>query len=103
MSILSTILPIFALSQLYWAWRGYSFAAIRIRSPRRRWTVCLAVLTVYVILYLFNVGPWREHGTPVHLTLRDALLGAPFLWWVASSLFAFLVVILFAIPQGIVG
>jgi uncharacterized protein len=103
MSIFSTLLLIFGISQLYWAWRGYSFAAARIRSRGRRWAVCGAVLVAYVALYQFNLGAWREHGTPVHLTLFDALLTAPFLWWAASSLFGFLVAILFAIPQAIVG
>jgi predicted MPP superfamily phosphohydrolase len=103
MSIFSTLLLIFGISQLYWAWRGYSFAAAHIRSRVRRWAVCGAVLVAYVTLYQFNLGAWRERATPVHLTLFDALLAAPFLWWAASSLFGFLVAILFAIPQGIVG
>ena len=29
-----------SVSQLYWAWRGYSFAAVRIRSRALRWAVC---------------------------------------------------------------
>jgi predicted MPP superfamily phosphohydrolase len=103
MSIFSTLLLIFGISQLYWAWRGYSFAAAHIRSRVRRWAVCGAVLVAYVTLYQFNLGAWRERETPVHLTLFDALLAAPFLWWAASSLFGFLVAILFAIPQAIVG
>ena len=102
MSIFSTILLIFGVSQLYWAWRGYSFAAAHIPSLGRRLGVCGAVLAVYLFLYQLNLGDWRQHGTPVRLTLRDALLSAPFLWWAASSLIAFLVVILFAIPRAIV-
>ena len=103
MAIFSTLLLIFGVSQLYWAWRGYSFAAARIRSRARRWAVCGAVLAAYVAMYQFNLGSWREAGTPVRLTLRDAFLAAPFLWWAASSFFAFMVVILFAIPRGIAG
>jgi predicted MPP superfamily phosphohydrolase len=102
MSILSILLLIFAVSQLYWAWRGYLFAAARIRSRGRRLAVCSAVLVGYLIEYQLNLGVWREQGSAVRLTLRDALLAAPFLWWAASSLFAFLVVMLFAIPRGIV-
>jgi hypothetical protein len=102
MAILSILLLIFAVSQLYWAWRTYSFAAVRIRSRGRRLAVCSAVLVAYLIEYQLNLGSWREQGSPVRLTLRDALLAAPFLWWAASSLVAFLVVILFAIPRGIV-
>ncbi|MGO9256155.1 MAG: metallophosphoesterase [Bryobacteraceae bacterium] len=103
MSIFSIVLLILGVSQLYWAWRGYAFAAAHIRSRSLRWAVCGVVLAAYLVLYQFNLGAWRERETPVHLTLFDALAAAPFLWWAASSLFAFLVVILFAIPQGIVG
>jgi hypothetical protein len=102
MSIFSLLLPIFGASQFYWAWRAYVFAAARIRSRGRRFAVCAAVLAAYVIGYQFNLGAWRERGTPVRLTLSEALLAAPFLWWAVSSLVAFLVVILFAIPRGIV-
>jgi hypothetical protein len=88
MTIFSTLLLIFGVSQLYWGWR---------------WAVCGAVLAAYLAVYQYNLGAWREPVTPVRLTLRDALLAAPFLWWAASSLVAFMVVILFAIPRGIVG
>ncbi len=101
MSILSILLLIFATSQLYWAWRGYLFVATHIGSRGRRWAVCLTLLAAYLAECQINFGSWREHGTPVRLTLIDALT-APFLWWAASSLIAFLVVILFAIPRGIV-
>jgi len=103
MSIFSVALLFFAVSQFYWAWRGYRFAAARIRSRGRLWMLCALVLAVYAVLYEFNLGGWRQAATPVRLTLPDALLAAPFLWWAASSLFGFFVVILFAIPQGIVG
>jgi predicted MPP superfamily phosphohydrolase len=102
MSIFSILLLIFGVSQLYWAWRAYLFAAAHIRSRSRLWAVCGAVLAAYLIEWQFNLGSWRERGSPVRLTLSDALLAAPFLWWAASSLVAFLVVILFAIPRGIV-
>ena len=102
MSIFSIVLLVFGISQVYWAWRGYSWAAKRIPSGPLRFAVCAAVLVVYTILFMFNLGPWRQRGTPVHLTLHDALLVAPFLWWMASSFFAFLLVILMTIPKGIV-
>jgi uncharacterized protein len=102
MSIFSTLLLIFAASQLYWAWRAYLFAAAHIRSRGWRWAVCGAVLAAYLMEWQINLGSWRGRGSPVRLTLSDALLAAPFLWWAASSLVAFLVVILFAIRRGIV-
>ena len=103
MPIFSAVLLILGASQLYWAWRGYSLAAARIRSRARRWAVCGAVLAAYLVAYQYNLGAWREAETPVRLTLRDALLAAPFYWWAASSLFAFVVAMLFAIPRGMVG
>jgi predicted MPP superfamily phosphohydrolase len=103
MPIFSAVLLILGASQLYWAWRGYSLAAARIRSRAWRWAVCGAVLAAYLVAYQYNLGAWREAGTPVRLTFRDALLAAPFLWWAASSLFAFVVAMLFAIPRGMVG
>jgi predicted MPP superfamily phosphohydrolase len=103
MAIFSTLYLILGVSQLYWAWRGYSLAAARIPSRAWRWAVCTAVLAAYLAAYEYNMGAWREAVTPVRLTLRDALLAAPFLWWAISSLVAFMVAILFAIPRGIVG
>ena len=70
MSIFFILLLILAVSQIYWAWRGYSFAAARIRSRALRWAVCGAVVAAYLAAYQFNLGAWREPETPVRLTLR---------------------------------
>jgi uncharacterized protein len=101
MSIFTIILLAFALSQIYWAWRGYRLAALRIRSRGVRLLVCAAVLGVYAVLYYFNMGPGRERSSPVRLTWHDAVLSAPFLWWAASSFFAFLLAALLALPRKI--
>ncbi len=103
MSVFSIVLLILLASQLFWAWRGYRFAAAHIRPRARRLAVCAAVLAAYVVLYQVNMGAWRERATPVRLTLFDALLGAPFLYWAPTSLVAFLVAVVFAVPQSIVG
>ncbi len=102
MSIFSTALLIFGVSQLYWAWRGYAFLSARIASRPWRWMLCGVALAVYFVEYQFNLGAWRARGSPVQLTLSDALLAAPFLWWAASSFFSFLLVALFAIPRAVV-
>ncbi|HLK64564.1 MAG TPA: metallophosphoesterase [Bryobacteraceae bacterium] len=91
----SIIFLIFGLSQLYWAWRGYRFIAARVSSVPWRLAICLPIVVVVWMLYEFNLGSWREPGEPVHLTLRKALLAAPYLWWAASSLIAFFVALLF--------
>lgn len=90
------------LSQLYWAWRGYRFVKSRVQSPVWRWLIFGAVVLVFVLLYEINLGSLRSRQTPIHLTARDVLLGAPFLWWAPSSLVAFLLVAILAIPKGIV-
>src|SRR5215471_15451075 len=100
MSLFTTILLIFAVSQGYWIWRGYSLAA-RIRSRRRRMAVCAGGLAIYLLAYEFNFGIWHERATPVHLTFGDAFLNGPFLCWAASSLVAFLLVVLFAVARAI--
>jgi predicted MPP superfamily phosphohydrolase len=102
MSVFTIALLILAMSQMYWAWRGYRLAKTHIRSPLHRLLVCGVVLVCYAVLYEFNLGAWRDRATPVHLTAGYALLSAPFLAWAASSLFAFFVAILFAIPRGLV-
>lgn len=103
MSIFGIARLIFSVTQLYWAWRGYRFAARHIRSRGRRLALCAAVLAVYMVLYELVFGTWSPHRTPVHLTLFNALIEGPFLCWAAASLFGFLVAILFAIPQAMVG
>ena len=91
----------FVLSQGYWAWRGFRFARRRLPSRPRRWAVCGVVAALWLIGYEFTFGIWQERQTPVHLTAANALLEGPFLAYCASSLIAFLLAILFAIPQGI--
>jgi len=98
-----TVIPIvFGASQLYWVWRGYKFAARFIPSRSQRLALCVAALLLCIAEFEFNFGNLRHGRTPVHLTLGQALFAAPFLWWAPSSLVAFLVVILLAIPRGIV-
>ena len=101
MSIFSIALLIFAVSQIYWAWRFYRFLAARIRSRAVLWSTCAAAVAIYFVGYQYGMGGWRDRSTPIHLTAADALLAAPFLCWAASSFFAFIVVLLFAIPRGI--
>jgi hypothetical protein len=103
MSFFAIILAILAASQFYWAWRGYRLAARLIRNPVRRMLVCVAVAAVYAAVLWCNWPLFERVPTPVDLTLRDALVTAPFKYWFASSLVAFLVAALFAIPQSIVG
>jgi predicted MPP superfamily phosphohydrolase len=102
MSIFSIALLIFGVSQAYWGWRGYRFLRARIRPRILLSSICAAVLSFYFFEYHYNLGAFRERQAAVHLTWKDALLAAPFTWWSASSLVAFLLVLILAIPRGIV-
>src|SRR5262249_9180024 len=54
------------------------------------------------ILLGFNFGLFGSRSrAPIHLTLHDALVTAPFTWWVASSIVGFAVALLFAPVHGL--
>jgi hypothetical protein len=94
MSIFTTVLVVFAISQVYWGWRGLRLAARRIASRGRRLAAIGAVLAVYLAMFAWNFRfAWRRPSA-VELTWSDALLVAPFLWWAASSLVAFPIALL---------
>jgi uncharacterized protein len=103
MSIFTIVLLIFGVSQVYWAWRGYLLARRAIPSPVVRLLVCAAVLAAFFVSFAYNRGAFGRGQTPVHLTPDELFLGAPFLWWEASSIVAFLVVILFAGVRAVAG
>jgi predicted MPP superfamily phosphohydrolase len=96
-----TVLGVLIASQIYWAIRGLRLARRRIRSLGPRLAVCGAVLVFYLSAFGYYTGLIGGRFTPVNLTAPDALLSAPLAWWIASSLVAFLVVLLLAIPRGI--
>ena len=96
------IIPFLLLvSQLYWAWRGWKFLRRRVAGAARRAAISACVLMVYFVWLAFTAGWIGPRGTPVHLTAAEALISAPFLWWIASSFFAALVAGIIAIPRAI--
>jgi len=102
MSIFTIALAIILASQFYWVWRGLSLARQWIPRPGLRRIVVGLSVVVIVALWAYNFGSFRRR-TPIHLTLKEALLAAPFLTWAVSSLVGALIALLFAIPQSIVG
>src|SRR5215469_3420106 len=80
-------------SQIFWAvWLArWGKRAI----PRALWRrlLGLGALAFWLLGYVYNAG-YFERRTPIHLTPTEALLSAPFLWWVAGSFFGFLLAIL---------
>jgi uncharacterized protein len=87
--ILGTVFLLFACSQSYWFWRGYRWSG-RIRSRVVRLAVRLAVAALYVYAFAFVFGWVGNPHTELRLTLPEAMFAAPFLWWLASSIFGFL-------------
>ncbi len=101
MSFFAIILLILGASQLYWVWRGVRLARRKISSRALRGLVCAAIPAVVVAIFAYTVREFGRRPEPVHMTLRDALLTAPFAWWIASSLVGFLLAIPFAILAGV--
>lgn len=102
MSPFSVAFQLLALSQLYWAWRGYRFLSRRVSSVPLRALISVAVAVVWFLLYELNMGSWRRQWTPIHLTPHDIFIAAPFLWWAPASLVSFLLIVILAVPKGIV-
>jgi hypothetical protein len=82
----------FVASQLFW-FRQIGAATARLipHSSGRRWLAALGLL-VYLLLFAYNFGWFARTPEPTHLTLGAALLRAPFLWWLLSSLSGFLAI-----------
>ncbi|HEV2447709.1 MAG TPA: hypothetical protein VGS58_17380, partial [Candidatus Sulfopaludibacter sp.] len=105
MSAFESILIFFAASQLYWGWRCYQLLSRRIAARWLRLFVMAALAVAWFYLFDFNFSFLRRaggsgHPTPVYLSWSQALLAAPFLWWVASSMIGFLVALLIAIVRA---
>src|SRR5689334_8201996 len=95
---LSMFFPILFLvlivSQLYWFRTLRSWLRHLVVEKRARRIAGGTLLATYLFMIAFNFGVFGRFRTPVHLTPAQALLVAPFLWWVASSLVGFLLAVL---------
>lgn len=85
-----TILPIilFIPSQVFWFWQLRAVGRRVIPHPRLRAWLGWCGLAVYGFLLVFNLTPGYL-PEPAHLTLKAALLQAPFRWWMLASLVGF--------------
>ena len=102
MSVFGAVLLFFAVSQLYWAVRGYVVLSRLVPDLGKRLVAFVAALAAYGWLLLYNLDSFGRRSTPVHLTLREALFAAPFLVWMAASMVGFIVAILVA-PLRLLG
>jgi predicted MPP superfamily phosphohydrolase len=97
------ILAMFFTSQLYWGRQAYLQIRKRTRTRSARLGFSAALLALYFVMMAYNFRWFWRSPSPTHLTLGAALLAAPFQWWVASSVVAFLVVLLFGVARLVVG
>lgn len=86
---------IFLASQFFWFRRVAALGEKLI--PNKAWRKNLGGVAAiaYIFLFAYNLAWVRDKGTPTGLTLEAALVEAPFLWWVVSSLLGFAVIIVF--------
>jgi uncharacterized protein len=93
---------LFLAGQVYFLGRGCVLLA---RWFGNRWFRIGAIATllgVYVALMALNLNSVeRATLSETHLTLRDALINAPFLWWIFSSTMASFVVLLVWLIRGL--
>jgi uncharacterized protein len=92
--ILGILLAVLVGSQLYWFVRARALVKRRVKTRRARILVATAALAAYLAIFLLNFGVFGQRASPTQLTWYDVLISAPFAWWVASSLVAFLLAIL---------
>ena len=82
---------LFVPSQIFWLWQVHALGQKFIRNKSaQRWFswIGAAVYIAMVALNLPQVWP-SPNPEPAHLTLRAALLEAPFRWWMLASLLGF--------------
>jgi predicted MPP superfamily phosphohydrolase len=79
-------------SQLFWFRRVGELGGRLITSKRSRIGWGAAGLILYAYLLFFNLRNWEEASKGSALTLRAALLEAPFKLWLFGSLLGFLIV-----------
>ncbi len=92
------VLLFFLPSQIFWIRQVRALGAKLLRSAAlRRWLGGLAgVFYLILLLYFFsNLLGIRRHPESTYLTLRAALLQAPFNWWMFSSVLGFVAIAAF--------
>jgi uncharacterized protein len=89
------VLLFFLAGQAYFLWRVCAFLARRIRKLAFRIAAVVAVLGFYAGLFVsYLSSSSRTTPEPTRMTWHDALVSAPFLWWIFSSTLASFIVLL---------
>src|SRR5271157_6081597 len=92
--IFRILIAIFLASQIYWFVRARALVKSVAKTRTARILLTAAGLAAYLALFALNFGVLGRRASPTRLTWYDALISAPFEWWVASSVVAFLIAIL---------
>jgi predicted MPP superfamily phosphohydrolase len=80
-------------SQIFWAVWLARWGKRAIRRALWRRLLGGAALAFWGLSFAYTAG-FFGRGTPIHLTPAEALLAAPFLWWLAGCFFGFILAIL---------
>lgn len=91
--VIGTILAVFAASQIFWLWRARAAVRHLAKTRRMRTVLAAAGLSAYLAVLLLNFGVFGRRPSPTRLTWYDALIAAPWEWWVVCSMAAFLAAI----------
>ena len=99
---LGIILLLLLGSQVFWIRRVRLWGRKLIPHKRTRIWLGLAVLAAFILMFATSFGWFGRSPTPTHLTLKSALLTAPFSWWIFSSVVAFIIATPFWIADRLV-
>ena len=101
--IFASILVVLIASQVYWVRRLGAWGRRWIPNlAARRW-LGATILALLLLMFASNMGWLGRSPSPTRMTLREALVAAPFRWWVFSSMTAFTVVIIIQVARRIAG
>jgi hypothetical protein len=95
------VLLVLIASQIFWVRQMRNWVASLIPSSTWRRRVGIAGAVGYLLLLFYNWPGGPRGAEPTHLTLRAALIQAPFWSWIVCSLLGFLIVVPFGLADRI--
>lgn len=93
-AIFGIVMAVFVASQIYWYVRARTLVKRLAKTRAACVLLTAAGLAVYLAIFGLNFGLFGRRASPTQLTWYDALISAPFAWWVVCSLVAFLLAML---------
>ena len=83
---------LFVPSQVFWIWQVRKIGRRLIPRPSLHRPIGWAAASLYLLLLVYNFLWPKPMPEAAHLTLRAALLVAPYQWWMLASLTGFLLI-----------